>query len=147
MAGRRDVRRRANTYFFGKVLANALLLVIGVILISTFLRRVQESTAISRQLHNSEQSLAEAFSILEKNEEGAKELTRVFHDGNQDMADDLLELMNSGLFSSLVNSDHDAQAEVFTDIIDRSGVEYLFVMSTDGRILFSPVQEYNGKNH
>lgn len=146
MAVRRDVRRRANTYFFGKVLANALLLVIGVILISTFLRRVQESTAISRQLHNSEQSLAEAFSILEKNEEGAKELTRVFHDGNQDMADDLLELMNSGLFSSLVNSDHDAQAEVFTDIIDRSGVEYLFVMSTDGRILFSPVQEYNGKN-
>ena len=81
MAVRRDVRRRANTYFFGKVLANALLLVIGVILISTFLRRVQESTAISRQLHNSEQSLAEAFSILEKNEEGAKELTRVFHDG------------------------------------------------------------------
>ena len=136
MAVRRDVRRRANTYFFGKVLANALLLVIGVILISTFLRRVQESTAISRQLHNSEQSLAEAFSILEKNEEGAKELTRVFHDGNQDMADDLLELMNSGLFSSLVNSDHDAQAEVFTDIIDRSGVEDLFVMSTDGRILF-----------
>lgn len=146
MAVKKEIRMRANTYFFGKVLINALLLVIGIVLISTFLRRIQERTALSRQQHSTTQSLEETVSILQKNEEDAKQLTRVFHDGNQDMADDLLELMNSGLFASLSHTDYDAQAEIFSDVIERSGVEYLFVMKPDGTILFSPVLEYNGQN-
>jgi hypothetical protein len=104
MPVQKEIRKKANIYFFSKVVFNALLIVLGAVLIALFLRQMQHKTALTKQRENSEQALTEAVSILEKNAEDAEELTRVFHDGNQDMLDDLKELLQSGLFDSLATA-------------------------------------------
>ena len=137
-----DIRKKANTYFFAKVTVNILLMIVGALLISLFLRQMQQRTALIKQQQNSEQSLQEAVSILEKNSTDAEELSYVFHDGNQDMLDDLNELLTSGLFNSLVTEESERRSEVFAEVVERSGVDYLFLMSEDGRILLSPYPDY-----
>ena len=45
MAEHSSVRRKANTYFLFKVAFNALLIVLGAVLISFFLRNMQKQAA------------------------------------------------------------------------------------------------------
>ena len=135
---KKEIRRRANTYFFSKVAINALLIIIGAILISFFLRELQHRSALERQKINSNLALSEAVSILESNEQDAEELRHVFHSGNQAMLDDLKDLLYTGLFSELAEASAAERAAVFTDMIARSGVDYLYVMSDDGLVLLAP---------
>ena len=107
-----DIRKKANTYFFSKVVFNFLLIVLGAVFIAFFLRHMQRETALFEQRINSEQALTEAVWTLEENAQDAEELTRVFHDGNQAMLDDLRELMTSGLFDSLAQADQDTRIEI-----------------------------------
>ena len=144
MPVQKEIRKKANIYFFSKVVFNALLIVLGAVLIALFLRQMQHRTALAKQRENSEQALSEAVSILEKNAEDAEELMRVFHDGNQDMLDDLKELLQSGLFDSLATADSATRSEVFADIVARSGVDYLFILSDEGKVLLSPYEDYTG---
>ena len=146
MPEQKEIRKKANIYFFSKVVFNALLIVLGAVLIALFLRQMQHQTALAKQRENSEQALSEAVSILEKNAEDAEELTRVFHDGNQDMLDDLRELLTSGLFDSLATADTATRSEVFADMVARSGVDYLFILSDEGKVLLSPYEDYTGAN-
>ena len=144
MPVQKEIRKKANIYFFSKVVFNAVLIVLGAVLIALFLRQMQHKTALTKQRENSEQALTEAVSILEKNAEDAVELTRVYHDANQDMLDDLKELLSSGLFDSLATADAATRSEVFADMVERSGVDYLFIMSDDGQVLLSPYEDYTG---
>lgn len=144
MPVQKEIRKKANIYFFSKVVFNAVLIVLGAVLIALFLRQMQHKTALTKQRENSEQALTEAVSILEKNAEDAAELTRVYHDANQDMLDDLKELLSSGLFDSLATADAATRSEVFADMVERSGVDYLFIMSDDGQVLLSPYEDYTG---
>jgi len=144
MPVQKEIRKKANIYFFSKVVFNALLIVLGAVLIALFLRQMQHKTALTKQRENSEQALAEAVSILEKNADDAEELTRVFHDANQDMLDDLRELLTSGLFDSLATADAATRSSVFADMVGRSGVDYLFIMSDEGEVLLSPYEDYTG---
>ena len=105
MAVNQNIRKKANTYFFAKVAFNAFLMLLGIVLIALFLRRMQNEEALYKQEINSEQVLTEAIVQMEKNARDAEELTRVFHDGNQDLLDDLNELLTSGLFDSLATAD------------------------------------------
>ena len=137
-----NVRKKANTYFFSKVVFNLLLIVLGAVIIAAFLRQMQMKTAFFKQEQNSRQALSEAVSILERNAEDAQALTQVFHDANQDMLDDLEELLTSGLFDSLTEADTATRSRVMQDMVQRSGVDYLFIMSRDGRLLMSPFVDY-----
>lgn len=144
MEDMQTTRKRANTYFFSKVAFNAFLMIIGAVLIALFLRQMQQKTALYKQRESSEQALAEAVSILSTNARDAEELARVFHDGNQDMLLDLRELFLSGLFDSLATADTQTRSDVFLDMVERSGVDYLFVMSKGGNVLLSPHPSYYG---
>ena len=139
-----DIRKKANTYFFSKVVFNFLLIVLGAVLIAFFLRHMQREAALLEQRINSEQALTEAVWTLEENAQDAEELTRVFHDGNQAMLDDLQALLTSGLFDSLAQADLGTRTEVFQDMVARSGVEYLMIMSEDGKVLITPYADYYG---
>ena len=131
------IRKKANKYFFSKVIFNALLLIIGAVLIALFLRQVQQKNVLYKQQQSSEQALTETLSVLHTNRTDVEELTRVYHDSNQDMLENLDELFRGGLFDSLESSTARVRSEVLTDMADRSGVEYLFVMSGDGTVLLS----------
>ena len=137
-------RRHANVYFVGKVIFNFLLIVLGAVLIGVFLRSMQTQTAIYKQQENSRRALEEAVAIMESNMEDASGLTAVYHGSNQETLFDLRELLESGIFEGLAAADNETRAEVFADMVARSGVDYLFVMSADGRVLVGPQVELIG---
>ena len=141
MAEHKIIKKKANTYFFTKILINIFLIILGAVLIGVFLRQMQSQAALKKQEENSQRALEEAISILETNQEDVDELTRIFHDGNQDTVKDLYELMTSGLFDSLGEADTQTRSEVLADVVERSGADYLFLMDTDGKIVMSPYVE------
>ena len=141
-----DIKKRANKYFFGKVVFNAILVLIGAVIISILLTNMQHKAALYKQKRNNEQSLTDAVSILQRNSVDADDLSTIFHDGNQDMLDDLKELFNSGLFEYLSDVDSQTRSDVFTDIVERSGVDYLFFMTRDGSVVISPEESLYQKN-
>ena len=146
MAVNSEVRKKANRYFFSKVAVNTILVILGAVLIASFLRSMQNRTALVRQKENNETALADAISIIEANISDAEELTAVYHDNNQDMVEDLNELFRSGVFASLEGADAATRSEVFRDMIERSGVDYLFLMSDNGTALISPYDDFNNVN-
>ncbi|MBR3053581.1 MAG: mechanosensitive ion channel family protein [Firmicutes bacterium] len=145
-AVRSDISRRANQYFFAKVAVNFFLMILGAVLITVFLRGMQGQAAIQKQKENSERALSDAVTILSQNNIDSTELSYMFHDGNQDMLDDLSEMFKSGLFDYLINADADSRAQVFADVVSRSGVDYLFSMDNDGNILIAPNRDFIGRN-
>ena len=146
MTEKEQIRKKANTYFFSKVAFNAVLMVIGAVVIALFLTRMQNQTSLYRQKENSEQALTEVVRVLESNRKDTKELTEIFHEGNQSMLQDLRELLTSGMFDFLTTVTEEERVEVFDDIIGRSGIDYLFIMDGAGNILLSQREEYIGVN-
>ncbi len=146
MTDQREIRNKANTYFFTKVIVNACLIIFGALLISFFLRQMQHSAGLRKQQRSNETALTETIEILSQNQNDAAELTDIFHDSNQDMLDNLQELLESGLYDSLGDADDNARAYVFADMVERSGVDYLFVMDEEGTVLISPNTELTGTN-
>ncbi len=141
---KKAIRRKANTYFFTKVTINALLIILGAVLISLFLRKVQNSSALNKQQINSNQTLTEAVDILETNETDAEDLSRLFHIGNQQMLSDLKALLDAGLFHELSSSSIEESAAVLSDMVTNSGVDSLFVMNAEGQVTLSPYAETIG---
>ena len=43
--------------------------------------------------------------MLEENEEDAEDFTRIFHDGNQDIVGDLIQLLSGGMYGTLADAD------------------------------------------
>ena len=140
------VRKRANLFFFSKVIFNALLMIAGAVLISVFLRSIQHQSSLYKQQVNSKEILNETIQILDENTNDAQEITRVFHHTNQQLLNDLRKLLSTGMFDSLADADESTRAEVFADIVSRSDVDYLFIMDQRGTILASPVAGYAGRN-
>lgn len=141
----KSILRKANRYFFSKVIVNIILIILGAVLISMFLRRLQERAAIVKQQENCVITLGEAVSMLEENAENAKTLSQIYHDSNQDVLDDMNRLFLSGLFDSLADVDKETRAEVVRDIIERSGVDYMFVLTMDGKIAAAPDDQDPGR--
>ena len=141
-----DALKKANRYFFGKMLFNLFLVIFGAILIAVFLRQMQAQTALAKQKENSRLALEEAVTALDENVQNADSLAAIFHDGNQDELDDMHQLFSSGLFESMADMDGRQRSEVFADMVERSGVQYLFLMTMDGRIALSQDQAMYGMN-
>ena len=93
---RNDIRKRANRLFFIKVTINTLLIIIGAVCITLFLRNMQHRTSLSRQWQNSQLALKQVTSSLNQNSQTAEDLSSLFHDGNQDMLDDLQTILSTG---------------------------------------------------
>lgn len=142
----KETLRKANRYFFSKVVVNIILMILGALLITFFLRNMQERVAVVKQQENCVRSLGEAVSMLEENAENATILSQIYHDSNQDVLDDMNRLFVSGLFDSLADADSETRTEVIRDITARSDVDYMFILTTDGKIVASAEEALNGKN-
>ena len=141
-----ETRKKADRYFFTKVLVNLVLVIIGALFIALFMRQMQAKTALVKQEETSKLALDEAVMSLEKNEQDAGDLALIFHDSNQDVLGDMSRLFSSGLFESLADADNTERSAMFADMVERSGVQYLFLMSPDGKIALSPEASLYGVN-
>ena len=146
MSADKKMRKRANTYFFSKVVFNLFLIILGAVLISVCLRKIQMDTALGKQRENCELAISEVIDTLRSNEQDAAYLSEVFHEDNQVVLSDLWQLFTGGLSDSLTQSDRDARSKVFRDVVERSGADYLYLLSPDSRIILGPEQEHIGLN-
>ena len=133
-----EVRKKANRYFFTKVVINAFLIILGAVLIALFLRQIQHKTALNKQQQDSAVALTEAVETLHKNDLDAKELEHIYHDASQDMLRDLDGLFRGAMADVLAEADDEARAKVFADIIDRADLKYLYLITPDGKVIISP---------
>lgn len=141
-----DVVRKANKYFFSKVIFNVCMIIIGALIIGVFLRQMQAQTAIAKQQENSQLALDEAVATIEENQKNVEELTKIFHDSNQDVLDDMAQLFSSGLLDSFEGKSIKVQSKKFAEMAERSEVKYMFLMNMDGKVVLSGAEEYYGKN-
>ncbi len=141
-----EIRKKANTFFFSKMGFNLLLIVLGAVLIGLFMRSMQREAAYRKQKENSSQALTETTTILTANAAKAEELTQTYHDGNQIVLDDIDMVLSEGLFAAMEDADPDIHSDVFTDIVKRSQIKYLYLMSKDGEIAVSPDVSLYGLN-
>ena len=138
--------KEANRYFLIKILFNAFLIFFGAVVIGTFLTQMQAQTALVKQQENSRLALEEAVSAMDSNVQNADVLSAIFHDGNQDELDDMCQLFSSGLFESMADESNEERSRIFGDMVERSGVKYLFLMSMDGKIALSSSADLYGIN-
>lgn len=142
----KDKLRKANRYFRAKILFNFFLAILGALLIGLFLHNMQAQTALAKQEENSRLALDEAVAGLESNVQNADALTAIFHDGNQEELDDMCTLFSSGVFASMTDASNKERSEVMKDMVERSGVQYLFLMSMDGKVVLSQHENLYGIN-
>ena len=144
MTEREEIRKKANHHFRIKIWVNVFLTVLGAFLIFLFLRTMQHQAALKRQEETSQQALNEAVSVLQTNQEDLDELVRIYHDGNQDMVNDLYQLMISGLFDSLTTADVETRSAAMTEMVERSGVDYFFLMDSNAKVIMAPTVDLVG---
>ena len=136
-----EMRKKANSYFFAKVAFNVILIVLGALLIGALLRRMQTQASIRRQNENSQLALNEALTTLQRNEDSAEGLEEIYHQGSQQILNDIELVLSGGLSEAMVTTDDDIRAQIMQEAAERAGVDYLFVLARDGRIMISPDRE------
>ena len=134
----KEMRQKANKYFLAKVIFNLILIVAGAMLIGFLLRSMQTRASMQRQNENSQQALTEALGTLERNEQSARELETIYHQGNQQILDDIELVLADGLSDAMVTADENIRSDIMKEAADRAGADYLFVMDTKGNIVLSP---------
>ncbi len=142
----KETLRKANRYFFSKVVFNVLLIVIGATMIGLFLNDIQKKTSAYKQQENSELALAEAITTLDRNRDHADDLTKIFHEGNQHVLNDIALVLTNGMSETMAGTDNSIRSDMLKNLSDRAGIDYLFVLSKDGIIVSSPVAELYGVN-
>ena len=145
MQNRNDIHKRANRHFYIKIAINTLLVIIGAVFISVLLQRMQYQTTLSKQRENSELALTEVVSSLDENDRNTRAMQDLFHDGNQDMLDDLEDLLSRVGTGPLSAPDSQYHGMIFQDLAELSDLDYLFLLGSDGRIAASHTPENEQK--
>lgn len=140
------IYKKANRHFFSKIIFNIALMIIGAVFIAAFLQQIQAKTALIKQEENCALALNEAIESLDANAENAEALSGIFHNGNQDILEDICQLFSSGLFDAMAEDTNEERSEVFADMVERAGVQYLFLLSPEGKIVLSGDASLYGVN-
>ena len=130
-----ETLRKANRYFFSKVVVNVLLIVVGASLIGLFLRDIQRQASYYKQRQNSDLALTEVITTLDRNNKNAEDLTKIYHEGNQQVLNDIDLVLSNGMSEMLASTDNSVRSDVMKDLADRAGIYYLFVLSREGVIV------------
>ena len=107
-----ETLRKANRYFFSKVVANVLLIVVGATLIGLFLRDIQRQASYYKQKQNSDLALTEVITTLSRNNKNAEDLTRIYHEGNQQVLNDIDLVLSNGMSEMLASTDNSVRSDV-----------------------------------
>ena len=142
----KTVRTRANRMFFWKVGINAFLMLLGTVLITSLLQKIQRKAADEELEEDCRYALEKTVSILDRDLKEAEELTDGFHRGNQNMLEMLSGLISEGKFS--VGDDLAVQyaEQQIRSMPADAGVESLFLLSDDGTVLYSIREGLEGVN-
>ena len=139
-----SIREKANRHFKFKIYFNVVLFILGAALVMFLLNRIQVRSELNKQREFCEESLSDAVELLEMNRTGEEELTRVYHEENQDMVESLSRYVLSKLAPTLATADHKTRSGLIDAIMKRTNIEYLFLLDEDGKVELSPKEEHAG---
>ena len=140
----KSVRERANRFFICKIFLNLTLLILGTALVMFLSNRIQVASELNKQRGYCEESLSEAVKVFAVNQSGAEELTRVYHEENQNMVEALARFVLSEKAQTLAEADHDTRLQIFSEIQKKTNLEYLFLLRADGTVALSSQGAYSG---
>ena len=139
-----SIREKANLHFKFKIYFNVVLFILGAALVMFLLNRIQVRSELNKQREFCEESLSDAVELLDMNRTGEEELTRVYHEENQDMVESLSRYVLSKLAPTLATADHKTRSGLIDAIMKRTNIEYLFLLDEDGKVELSPKEEHTG---
>jgi len=127
-------RERANRFFIIKIILNLGLLILGTASVMFLSNRIQVASELNKQRQYCDEALTEAIELLDVNRSGAEELTRVYHEENQDMVESLARYVLSEKAKVLATVDHETRVKMFQEIQQKTNIEYLFLLQEDGKV-------------
>lgn len=133
-------------YIVRKTVINIAIIIIGALVMFGVLKNIEYSSARQRQINDSREVLQQVTDVIENNAADAEDLTSLYHDNNRATLSDLRHLLTSGLFNDLSSATSEERTQIFAEIVDKSGVDYLFIMDENGRMLLSPYEQWEGQN-
>ena len=136
----------ADKYFRRKIRGSILILIAGTLLLALFLRQMQLHAARAGQRDICEAELESAVNAVEMNSTKAEALRDAFHRGNQDVLADIGRLLSSELSEEITEPGRQESSKLFSDLMERSLVSHISLVSKDGKIIMSPSKERIGKN-
>ncbi|MBO5496880.1 MAG: hypothetical protein J5967_05700, partial [Oscillospiraceae bacterium] len=140
-----SVRARANRFFIFKIIFDLALLILGTALVMYLSNRIQIGSELNKQRGYCVESLSEAADLLYVNQSGAEELTRVYHEENQDMVESLARYVLSEKAQDMAKADAETRFKMFDEIREQTNIEYLFLLRPDGTVaLTSQGVEFSG---
>ena len=140
-----ETRKKANKTFFSKLAWNAVLIIIGAVLISALLGQIQRSTVLAKHRYAAEEVLRETEQEITEGQQEAEELIRFFHDSSQDIVDELRDLLGSGMYA-VFEEDPVYAADTLHEISERADIEDLLLVDPSGKILYSADWDQIGKD-
>ncbi|MBR3358631.1 MAG: mechanosensitive ion channel family protein [Solobacterium sp.] len=140
-----ETRKKANKTFFSKLAWNAVLIIIGAVLISVLLGQIQRSTVLAKHRNAAETVLLKTEMTISEGQQETEELTRFFHDGNQDILDEMRDLLDSGMYEIFEENPVYA-ADTLNEIKERADIEDLLLVDSSGKILYSADWDQIGKD-
>lgn len=146
MIHRNKIHKMTNRYFFRKFIFSTALIMLAALCMTLFFRDMQLQISRSWQQETSEYALNEIVSSMREGIRTNKAISRLYHDGNQDILYDLEELLQYGGLVSLRSSISKGRSEYFQRLADHSNVDYLFLLSDDGRIMVSSAPVYQDQS-
>ena len=133
-------------HFLLKNGVNALMILVGILVVVQMMTGIQNKTAQRKQQAQSQRVLQEVAENIRGYEADAEDLTQIFHEGNQSVLDDLTYLFSSGFFAGW-ESDTDEQAQVrFREIATTLDVDYLGVVDRQGNVVMAEDEAWLGAN-
>ena len=145
-AGSAGKEYRKDSYVIGKIVVNIFLMILGSLIIGAYLMHVQAKAAEARQKQNNEIALTEAITLLNKNEESTSSLTRIYHEGNWKMLDDIGLLLSNGMMDKMMDIEGEARSEILLSMTKPAGISYVYLLDERGNIAISPDASLTGRN-
>ncbi|MDO4960932.1 MAG: hypothetical protein Q4E57_03635 [Eubacteriales bacterium] len=129
-----------------RTIFNLAVLFVCTCFLAFFLTTIQNTDSRHQQEQISRNSLEAAASTIDSNAANIDSLTLIFHQINQSTLDDLRELLMKDIMETLLNGSHSDRIDLFQSIMNKAGVDYLYLLDDAGKVIMAPVADYYGEN-
>lgn len=118
-----------------RIITNAVLLLLGTLILMAFLLLMQAQSARNKQKSNSHEVLTEIDAALSQNDSQIKAIEKQYHDVNLSKLKSLRRMFGYGLYRDILNLSKTEQRELMDSAAEAVGTTLLFLLDEDGNIM------------
>ncbi|MDO4197566.1 MAG: mechanosensitive ion channel [Erysipelotrichaceae bacterium] len=133
-------------YLIGKTLVDFALIIAGMLIMYGILSNMQYQSTMNQQKTACEEVLDTVVATLEDNSQEEAQLVEIYNQNHQQTLTDIKYLLTDGLMDDLVNKTNEERTAEWSSLIERAGVQYLFVIDSKGVMMITPDELLNGRS-